>query len=121
MKNINRNRRLRRKLRISANVFGTKDRPRISVFRSNRYIYAQAIDDERKITLTSSSSLVLTKNKKIDKKITKTEQAKITGLDLGEKLKKLGIDKAVFDRGWYHYHGRVAALAMGLRESGIRI
>jgi len=121
MKNINRNRRLRRKLRVSVNIFGTKDRPRISVFRSNRYIYAQAIDDEKGMTLVSSSSLSLRKNKKIDKKIKKTDEAKIVGLDLGEKLKNLGIEQAVFDRGWYHYHGRVAALAMGLRESGIKI
>jgi len=121
MKNINRNRRLRRKLRVSANIFGSGERPRISVFRSNRYIYAQAIDDEKRCTLASSSSLVLKKNKKIDKKMTKKEEAKVVGLDLAEKLKKLGIKKAVFDRSWYHYHGRVAALADGLREGGIEI
>ena len=121
MKNINRHRRLRRKLRVSANIFGTKERPRISVYRSNRYLYAQAIDDEKRHTLASSSSLVLRKNKKIDKKVRKTEEAKIVGLDLAEKLKKLRIEKAVFDRGWYHYHGRVAALAEGLREGGIKI
>jgi len=121
MKTINRDRRLKRKLRVSANIFGTKDRPRISVFRSNRYLYAQAIDDEQRHTLASSSSLVLRKNKKIDKKMAKSEEAKIVGLDLAKKLKQLKIEKAIFDRGWYHYHGRVAALAEGLREGGIKI
>ena len=121
MKNINRNRRLRRKMRISANIFGTANQPRISIFRSNRYIYAQVIDDEKRKTLVSSSSLVLQKSKKITKKITKKDEAKLVGLDLAEKLKKMGINQAVFDRGWYHYHGRVAAVALGLKEGGIKI
>jgi len=117
MKNINRNRKLRRKRRVSANICGTKDRPRISVFRSNQHIYAQAIDDIERKTLVSSSSVVLLKNKKITKK----EEAKLVGLDLAQKLKKINISQAVFDRGGYHYHGRVAALADGLREGGIKI
>jgi len=117
MKNINRNRKLRRKKRVSANICGTKNRPRISVFRSNQHIYAQAIDDIERKTLVSS----LLKNKKINKKITKKEEAKLVGLDLAQKLKKINISQAVFDRGGYHYHGRVAALADGLREGGIKI
>jgi len=121
MKNINRNRKLRRKKRVSANIFGTKNRPRISVFRSNRHIYAQAIDDMQRKTLVSSSSVVLIKDKKINKKMTKKEEAKLVGLDLAQKLKKINISQAVFDRGRYHYHGRVAALADGLREGGIKI
>jgi len=121
MKNINRNRKLRRKKRVSANICGIKNRPRISVFRSNRHIYAQAIDDIERKTLVSSSSVVLLKNKKINKKITKKEEAKLVGFDLAEKLKKINISQAVFDRGGYHYHGRVAALADGLREGGIKI
>jgi len=121
MKNINRNRRLRRKKRISANIFGVGDCPRISVFRSNRYIYAQAIDDKKRKTLASSSSLLLKKNKRITEKLTKKEEGKIVGLDLAEKLKKMKITRAIFDRSWYHYHGRVAAVALGLREGGIKI
>jgi len=121
MKIINRDRKLRRKRRVSGNIFGTKDRPRISVFRSNRYIYVQAIDDGGRKTLASSSSFVLIKSKKINKKMTKKEEAKLVGLDLAEKLKKMKINQGVFDRGPYHYHGRVATLADGLREGGIKI
>jgi len=121
MKIINRDRKLKRKRRISRNIFGTKNRPRISIFRSNRYIYAQAIDDKVRKTLASSSSFVLIKSKKINKKMKKKEEAKYVGLDLAEKLKKINIKWAVFDRGPYHYHGRVAALVDGLREGGIKI
>jgi len=125
MKIINKDRKLRRKRRVSYNLFGTKKRPRISIFRSNRYIYAQAIDDVEKKTLVSSSSFVLIKNKKINKKInkkmTKKEEARIVGLDLADKLKKIKINKGLFDRGPYHYHGRVSALIEGLRDGGIKI
>jgi len=121
MKNINRDRKLRRKRRVSANITGTSQVPRISVFRSNRYIYAQAVDDQKRNTITSSSSLFLRKNKKIGKKMNKKEEARLVGLDLAQKLKKIKINQAVFDRGRYHYHGRVAALADGLREGGVKI
>jgi len=121
MKDINRNRKLRRKFRVSKNIYGTKDKPRISIFRSCQHIYAQAIDDEKKITLASSSTLFLKKNNKVEVKMTKKEVSRLVGLDLAKKLKKLKIKKAVFDRGPYHYHGRVAVLASGLREGGIKI
>jgi len=101
-------------------IFGTKTKPRISIFRSNRYIYAQVVEDQKKVTLCSYSSLSLVSEMK-EKKMTKRDQAKLVGLRLAEKLKKNKINQAVFDRGTNKYHGRVAALAEGLREGGIKI
>jgi len=112
-------RKLRRKRRVRAKIKGTATRPRISVFRSNKYIYAQAIDDEKGVTLASFSSLVW--RKKTGKKLRKTEEARLVGLELGKILKEKGITEAVFDRGCYQYHGRVAAVCEGLREGGIKI
>lgn len=109
----------RRKRRISSNIFGTADKPRISVFRSNKYIYAQAIDDEKRVTLASASSLSL-KNKKEAKK-NKTEEAKWVGITLAKILIAKNIKKGVFDRSCYAYNGRVKALAEGLREGGLKI
>jgi large subunit ribosomal protein L18 len=116
MKNINRDRKLRRKRRVSSNIKGTNLRPRISIFRSNNYIYAQAINDEKRITIASASSLTLK-----DKKMKKTEKAKEVGKKLGEILLSKKIKQAVFDRGWYSYLGQVKALAEGLREAGIKV
>ena len=110
--------RVRRKIRVRSKIKGTADRPRISVFRSNRYIYAQAIDDEKRHTICAYSSLKLRKDMKFkDKK----EEAKEVGKKLAELLKRKKVSKAVFDRGWYAYQGRVKALAEGLREGGIKI
>ncbi len=120
MKKINFERKLRRKRRISANIFGTEKRPRVVVFRSNRYIYAQAIDDESKKTLASFSSLVLSKEKGY-KKSKKSEEAKNVGQKLAEILAKKNIKEVVFDRSLYSYGGRVKALAEGLREGGIKV
>ncbi|MCX7955725.1 MAG: 50S ribosomal protein L18 [Patescibacteria group bacterium] len=111
---INLDKKIRKKRRISSKIKGTFSKPRISVFRSNKYIYAQAINDKDKVTIVSSSSLKLPKDKK-------TEQAKKVGLDLGKKLIEKKIKTAVFDRNIYVYKGRVKALAEGLRESGIKI
>jgi large subunit ribosomal protein L18 len=111
-------RKLRRKRRVSLNIRGTSERPRISVFRSNRYIYAQAIDDENGKTLASFSSLILRKG---DKRLKKTEEAKMVGLELAKILREKKINRAIFDRGRYQYHGRVAALCAGLGEGGIEI
>ncbi len=120
MKKINLIRKLRRKVRISANIFGTEKRPRVAVFRSNRYIYVQAIDDMGRKTLASSSSLVLSKDKGY-KKGKKGEEAKNVGKKLAEILTKKDIKTAVFDRSLYAYGGRVKALAEGLREGGIKV
>lgn len=113
------NKKLRRKRRVSLKIKGTAQRPRISVFRSNKYIYAQAIDDEKRETVASFSSFVL--RKKTGKKLKKSEEAKLVGLELAKILKEKKINQAVFDRGGYQYHGRVAALCEGLRQGGIKI
>ena len=103
-----------RHVRVRAKLSGTKSCPRVSVFRSNRYIYAQIIDDASHKVLTSSSSLLL----KIANPGT-IDAAKKVGADLATKAKELKIKKVVFDRSGYLYHGQVAALATGLRENGL--
>ena len=107
----------RRIVRIRSKISGTSSKPRICVFRSNKYIYAQAIDDIKGHTLASFSSLNLDKK---DKSLTKIEEAALVGEKLAEKLLKLGVKKAVFDRRGYMYHGRVKALADGAREGGLK-
>lgn len=107
-------------MRVSKNLFGTKQKPRISIFCSNRYTYAQAINDEVRTTIIAFSSLQLEKKKGYQKN-KKSDEAKMIGLALVEELKRLNIKKAVFDRGLYKYGGRVKALAEGLREGGIKI
>lgn len=111
---ITTNRTERRKRRVSTNIRGTDVCPRISVFRSSKYIYAQAIDDVKRVTLCISGSKKVQKAKK-------TEQAFEVGKELGAKLKEKNIQKAVYDRGSYTYLGRVQKLAEGLREAGIKI
>ncbi len=114
MRIINHNKKIRKKRRVSANIKGTAEKPRISVYRSNKYIYAQVIDDVSRKTLTAFSSKKLEKEKK-------SLQAKKVGLELGKILLEKKIKQAVFDRGIYPYKGRVAQLAEGLRESGLKI
>lgn len=104
---------LQRKKRVRAKIAGTKDIPRLSVFRSNKYIYAQLIDDESQKTLVSASSPEV-KEKKV-----KMEVAEIVGETLAKKALKKKIKKVVFDRSGYKYHGRVAALAEGARKGGL--
>ncbi len=108
---------LRRKLRVSANIWGTNERPRIAVFRSNMYLYAQAIDDEARTTLASSSTLKKDKGAKLKK----SEAAKEAGKVLGKILLDKNIKSGVFDRNRYAYNGRVKMLAEGLREAGLKI
>mgnify|MGYP002508754088 FL=1 len=97
-------------------VLGTALRPRVSVYRSNTHIYAQLVDDQKGVTLTSSSSVVL----KLDNG-GNIEGAKLVGADLAKKTLKLGIKEVVFDRSGYLYHGRVKALAEAAREEGLKI
>lgn len=104
----------RRKKRVSENMMGTASRPRISVFRSAKHIYAQAIDDEARVTLCATHSKQVEKAKK-------SEQAFQVGKKLGELMKEKNILKAIFDRGAHTYLGRVQKLAEGLRESGIQV
>ncbi len=108
-------RRLKIKRRIRKVVHGTPGRPRLSVFRSNKEIYAQIIDDEAGKTLVAASS----RDKDIDAKGTKIEISAAVGKALGEKALKAGIKKVAFDRNGYLYHGRVKALADGAREAGL--
>ncbi len=106
--------RKRRHARVRKTISGTKEIPRLNVFRSNTEIFAQIIDDETGTTLVSSSSVEL----KI-KNGGNVEGAKLVGTDIAKKATKLKIEKVVFDRGGYLYHGRVAALADAARENGL--
>ena len=106
--------RLRRHSRVRNKVSGTSEMPRLNVFRSNENIFAQIIDDTKGNTLVSSSSVEL----KI-KNGGNVEAAKLVGKDIAEKAKKAKINKVVFDRGGYLYHGRVEALAEAARENGL--
>ncbi len=107
--------RLRRHRRVRGKVRGSAERPRLQVFRSNRGIFAQLIDDDGGRTLAAASWMEL-KAFKGDK----TEQAAEVGKQLAAAAKKAGVETAVFDRGGYLYHGRVKALANGAREGGLR-
>lgn len=107
--------RVRRHKRIRAKVFGTAQRPRLSVFRSSNHIYCQLIDDGKGKTLASA------KDSEIKKKVKgKLELAKEVGKLIAEKAKGLKVEKVVFDRGGYSYHGKVKALAEGAREEGLK-
>ena len=106
-------RRIKIKFRIRKKVVGTAERPRLSVFRSNKQIYAQVINDEVGTTLAAASSLGL-------EKMNKSEQAKKVGLLIAEKALAAGISEVVFDRNGYLYHGRVQSLADGAREGGLK-
>ena len=99
---------------IRKKISGTSSSPRISIFRSNVNIYAQAIDDVNGVTMAA----VTTKGAKLSGN--KSEVAKQVGKELGEKLKSANVETAVFDRAGYLYHGRVKALADGIREAGIK-
>lgn len=117
MKNTKRQKRIVRHKRVRAKIFGTASVPRLSVFRSNRHIFVQAIDDQAQKTLFSSKVTPAAKSKM---KGTKTDQAAAIGKLLAGKLTEAGIKQIVFDRGGYQYHGRVKALAESLRKGGIR-
>ena len=99
---------------------GTAKRPRLSVFRSNRYIYAQLIDDESGKTLVAASEKEIVKEKKPES-VKRSETAQLVGGLLAEKSIKKNIKKAIFDRRDYRYHGRVKQLAEGAREKGLQI
>lgn len=102
--------------RVRKNISGTKEMPRLNVFRSNSEIYAQVIDDVTGTTLVSSSSRALNLANGGN-----VEAAKLVGKDIAEKCKKAKINRVVFDRGGYLYHGRVSALADAAREAGLEI
>lgn len=102
------------KRRVRRNIFGTAERPRLSVYRSNKEIYAQLIDDNSGVTLASASSREAKANG------TKTEQSASVGKLIAEKAKAKGVEVVVFDRNGFVYHGRIKALADGAREGGLK-
>ena len=108
--------RLKRHIRVRGKVSGTAERPRLNVFRSNANIYAQIIDDVSGVTLVSANTL----EKGFEGATGNAEAAKKVGITLAERAKAKGIEEVVFDRGGYVYHGRVAALAEGAREGGLK-
>ena len=108
--------RLKRHIRVRGKVSGTAERPRLNVFRSNANIYAQIIDDVSGVTLVSANTL----EKGFEGATGNAEAAKKVGVTLAERAKAKGIEEVVFDRGGYVYHGRVAALAEGAREGGLK-
>ncbi len=108
--------RMKRHVRVRAKISGTPACPRLNVFRSNANIYAQLIDDVNGLTLVSANSL----EKEIGCTAGNCESAKKVGTVLAERAKAKGIETVVFDRGGYVYHGRVAALAEGAREGGLK-
>lgn len=114
MEKVTLNKKIRKKRRIGSSIKGNAKRPRVSVYRSNKYIYAQAIDDDKKVTVAAFSSHKLAKNKKV-------VQAKEAGLGLAKILKEKNITEVVFDRNFYVYKGRVKSLVEGLREGGIKV
>ena len=109
-----------RHVRSRKRIFGTAERPRLAVFRSLRHIYAQLIDDDRKVTLASASSLEGEVRKKAGS-VDKTGTSRAVGTLVAQRAEDKGIKTAVFDRGGNRYHGRVKALADAAREGGLRI
>jgi large subunit ribosomal protein L18 len=105
--------RIRRHRRVRKKISGTSDRPRLAVFRSNKHIYAQVIDDRAARTLAAASDTGAEGDK--------TVRAKNVGQSLAKQAKAAGIERAVFDRGGRLYHGRVKALAEGAREGGLQL
>jgi len=112
----NKNSRHKRKIRIRKKINGLETKPRLAIYKSNKNIYVQAIDDLNHKTIATSSSL--SKDLKLEN--LSLETAGKVGELMGDKLKELGISEAVFDRGGYIYHGRVKALADAIREKGIK-
>ncbi|MCL4405155.1 MAG: 50S ribosomal protein L18 [Patescibacteria group bacterium] len=109
--------RKRRAIRTRTKIVGTGEIPRLSVFRSNRHIYLQLIDDTKGVTVLSASTKVL----KPTKGLKKTDQAQAVSELLAEKAKQAGIRSVAFDRGMYRYHGRIKAVADVMRKEGIKI
>ena len=117
VKRINKNAmRLKRHVRVRGKISGTPECPRLNVFRSNANIYAQIIDDVNGVTLVAANTL----EKDFEGATGNVEAAKKVGAILAERAKAKGIEQVVFDRGGYIFHGRVAALAEGAREAGLK-
>jgi large subunit ribosomal protein L18 len=108
--------RVRRHARVRKKIAGTASRPRLAVYRSNRHVYAQLIDDGAAATLAAASDAEVGAGRP-----GKTDRAKEVGKLIADRAKQAGIDRAVFDRGGRKFHGRVAAVAEGAREGGLQI
>ena len=106
--------RIRRHARVRKKVGGAPERPRLAVFRSNRHVYAQLIDDVDAVTVAAASDAEVQGSSPI-------ERAKAVGMLIASRAREAGIERAVFDRGGRQYHGRVAAVAEGAREGGLQI
>jgi large subunit ribosomal protein L18 len=111
-------RRQKLRWRIRTKIHGTAKKPRLSIFRSNKDIYAQLIDDDNSVTLVSASSRQKDISAVTGNKVTKSTEV---GKTIAQKAKELGIETCVFDRGGYLYHGRVKAVADGAREGGLKL
>ena len=110
--------RLKRHRRIRRRLFGDAERPRLCIYRSNKHIYAQIVDDAKATTLVMASTLDAELKTKLEKPWNK-DSAEVVGELIGERAKKAGIKAVVFDRGGYIYHGRIAAVAEGARKAGL--
>jgi large subunit ribosomal protein L18 len=111
--------RYRRKRRIRKKIFGTAERPRLSVYRSNAHIYAQVIDDEQGRTLASASTVDRELRGQLDE-MEKQEAARKVGELVAKRATAAGVERVVFDRNGYIYHGRISSLADGAREGGLK-
>ena len=107
--------RLKRHKRIRAKLFGTKERPRLCVFKSAKHIYCQLVNDDKGKTLMAANDNGIKKDKRL-----KVDIAKEVGKLIAEKAQGMKIEKVIFDRGGYQYHGRIKALAEGAREGGLK-
>jgi large subunit ribosomal protein L18 len=115
-----RERRERAHLRVRKRVRGTEERPRLSIYKSLRFIYAQVIDDDKGTTLVAASSADPALREQLGKSTSGKAAAKLVGELVAERAKERGVDKVVFDRGGYVYHGRIQALAEAAREKGLQ-
>lgn len=109
-----------RKQRVRRKVRGTAEKPRLSVYRSNKHISAQLIDDDSAVTLAAATDIKMDAAPEFEGLGGKVARAKAVGLDLAQAAKEKGIEQVVFDRSGFKYHGRVAALADGAREGGLK-
>ena len=112
--------RQKRHYKLRRNLAGTAVRPRLSVFKSNKHIYAQIIDDDTGHTLTSASTVTMAYKDTKAESSSNIEAAKAVGAEVARKAKELGIESIVFDRGGYLYHGKIKALADAAREAGLQ-
>ncbi len=110
----------RRRKQIRKKIFGTTEKPRLSIFRSTNHIYAQIIDDFNQKSITTVSDLTKEVRAELNEKSTKTEKSKIVGKIVAKMALENGVTTVVFDRGGYRYHGRVKTLADSAREAGLK-